>query len=83
MTLPVRTRLKSALRDGSKSDRLVASYMKDALVELPFETAASIAKKVKVREATSRDRICRPACHILTAIRDFRREMDMLATFAP
>ena len=58
MTLPIRTRLKSALKDGSKSDRLLASYMKDALAELPFETAASIAKKVKVSEATV-GRFCR------------------------
>lgn len=58
MTLPIRTRLASAQKDGSKMDRLLAGYMTDALSELPFETAASIAKKVKVSEATV-GRFCR------------------------
>jgi len=58
LTLPITKRLSSALNQGSKSDRLLASYMRDALAELPFETAASIAKKVKVSEATV-GRFCR------------------------
>lgn len=58
MRLPVETLLSNALRDGSKADKAIASYMSSSLSELPFETAASIAGKVKVSEATV-GRFCR------------------------
>jgi len=46
------------MRDGSKADKAIASYMVGSLTELPFETAASIAAKVQVSEATV-GRFCR------------------------
>jgi DNA-binding MurR/RpiR family transcriptional regulator len=46
------------MRNGSKADKAIASYMNSSLTELPFETAASIAAKVKVSEATV-GRFCR------------------------
>lgn len=58
MSMPIKTRLTKALKEGSKADKMIANYMNGALAELPFETAASIAKKVKVSEATV-GRFCR------------------------
>lgn len=58
MSLTLKTRLATAMREGSKADKAVANYMSGALEDLPFETAASIAAKVKVSEATV-GRFCR------------------------
>ncbi|MFP7674568.1 MurR/RpiR family transcriptional regulator [Marivita sp. S0852] len=58
MPLPIETLLANSMRDGSKADKAIASYMSSSLTELPFETAASIASKVKVSEATV-GRFCR------------------------
>ncbi|MFD2740662.1 MurR/RpiR family transcriptional regulator [Sulfitobacter aestuarii] len=58
MSLPIEDRLSNAMRSGSKADKALASYMGASLTELPFETAASIAVKVKVSEATV-GRFCR------------------------
>ncbi|KGK78079.1 RpiR family transcriptional regulator [Thalassobacter stenotrophicus] len=58
MPLPIETLLSNSMRNGSKADKAIASYMSGSLTELPFETAASIAAKVKVSEATV-GRFCR------------------------
>ena len=58
MSLPIETRLSNSMKNGSKADKAIASYMSSTLTGLPFETAASIAKKVKVSEATV-GRFCR------------------------
>lgn len=58
MSASLETRLSNSLRTGSKADKAIASYMRGALTDLPFETAASIAAKVKVSEATV-GRFCR------------------------
>lgn len=58
MPLPVRSRLSQALKNGSKADRAIANFMLSALEEVPFETAASLAGKVGVSEATV-GRFCR------------------------
>nr|WP_269751777.1 MurR/RpiR family transcriptional regulator [Pseudophaeobacter flagellatus] len=50
--------MEGALEDGSKADRLLARYMLDSWGGLPFENAASIARSVKVSEATV-GRFCR------------------------
>jgi DNA-binding MurR/RpiR family transcriptional regulator len=55
---PVRSRLSHALENGSKADRTIAGYLLSALDEVPFETAASLAAKVGVSEATV-GRFCR------------------------
>ncbi len=54
----IRAQLEGALEDGSKADRLLARYMLESWGDLPFETAASIARSVKVSEATV-GRFCR------------------------
>ncbi|GAA6200197.1 MurR/RpiR family transcriptional regulator [Aquicoccus sp. SU-CL01552] len=58
MPAPVRNRLSHALENGSKADKAIANYMLSTLAEVPFETAASIADKVGVSEATV-GRFCR------------------------
>lgn len=58
MSHPLQSRLETALDEGSKADKKVANFMIGALAQLPFETASSIAKKVKVSEATV-GRFCR------------------------
>jgi DNA-binding MurR/RpiR family transcriptional regulator len=58
LQLPVRTRLSNAIKNGSKADKAIAHYMLSALAEVPFETAASLAAKVEVSEATV-GRFCR------------------------
>lgn len=54
----VKSKLTNALVDSSKSDKTIANYMLIALSSLPFETAASLATKVGVSEATV-GRFCR------------------------
>lgn len=58
MTDSLEKRLENALLNGSKSDKKIANFMKGALNDLPFETASSVATKVKVSEATV-GRFCR------------------------
>lgn len=58
MPLPIETLLSNSIKTGSKAEKAVATYMRGCLTDLPFETAASIAAKVKVSEATV-GRFCR------------------------
>ncbi|WP_323781431.1 MurR/RpiR family transcriptional regulator [Leisingera sp.] len=58
MPSPVRSKLAHALETGSKAERTIANYMLSALEQVPFETAASLAAKVGVSEATV-GRFCR------------------------
>lgn len=58
MSGPVRQRLKDCLASASKADKALASYMLARLSSVPFETAASLADKVSVSEATV-GRFCR------------------------
>lgn len=54
----VRDRLDQARHTGSKSERAIATFMLNSLKNLPFETAATLAEKVRVSEATV-GRFCR------------------------
>jgi len=58
MTKSLRERLGDAVASASKADRAVAAYMLAEFANLPFETAASLAEKVKVSEPTV-GRFCR------------------------
>ena len=58
MTLPLHTRLRAAADTGSRSEREIARFILGALKSLPFETAASLASRVGVSEA-SVGRFCR------------------------
>lgn len=58
MAEPVRHRLEESARNGSKADRALATYILAKTSSLPFETAASLAEKVGVSEATV-GRFCR------------------------
>ncbi|MBY6059336.1 MurR/RpiR family transcriptional regulator [Leisingera daeponensis] len=58
MPAPVRSQLTHALETGSKAERAIANYMLSTLDQVPFETAASLAEKVGVSEATV-GRFCR------------------------
>ena len=58
MEKSVRDRLSTALSGASKADKTISNYMLTTLATLPFETAASIATKVKVSEPTV-GRFCR------------------------
>lgn len=58
MSRLLKAHLSETMENGSKADKAIASYMSGTLTELPFETAASIASKVKVSEATV-GRFCR------------------------
>lgn len=58
MSASVSKLLDERLVTGSKSDRAIASYMLAQIRTLPFETAASLAAKVNVSEATV-GRFCR------------------------
>ena len=58
MSKPLRDRLTEALQTASKADRAIANYMLSDMGGLPFETAASLASKVKVSEPTV-GRFCR------------------------
>lgn len=58
MAHSVRTRLATAILNGSKAEKAIASYMDGVLADIPFETAASLAAKVSVSEATI-GRFCR------------------------
>lgn len=55
---PVRQRLEACLNDGSKSDRALAAYVLARTESIPFDTAATLAEKVGVSEATV-GRFCR------------------------
>lgn len=54
----LRQRLEACLAQGSKADKALATYLLAQLRTLPFETAASLAEKVAVSEATV-GRFCR------------------------
>jgi DNA-binding MurR/RpiR family transcriptional regulator len=54
----VRQRLTASLEQGTKAERALASYMLANLNTLPFETAATLATKVKLSEP-SVGRFCR------------------------
>jgi DNA-binding MurR/RpiR family transcriptional regulator len=58
MPKSLRDRLSEALKTASKADRALATYMLSDMATLPFETAASLAAKVKVSEPTV-GRFCR------------------------
>ncbi len=58
MPKSLRGRLSDANAFASKAERALASYMLAELATLPFETAASLAKKVAVSEPTV-GRFCR------------------------
>ena len=54
----LRERLAGVLAEGSRSDKALARFMLNAVDELPFETAAGVARRVGVSEATV-SRFCR------------------------
>ncbi|MDD8022547.1 MAG: MurR/RpiR family transcriptional regulator [Paracoccaceae bacterium] len=56
--LPLHARLTDAAETGSRSNRAIARFMLARLKDLPFETAATLAEKVQVSEA-SIGRFCR------------------------
>lgn len=58
MSAPLRSKLTHALETGSKAERAIANFMLSTLEQVPFETAASLAAKVGVSEATV-GRFCR------------------------
>lgn len=58
MTKSLRERLGDAAKSASKAERALANYMLAELASLPFETAASLATKVKLSEPTV-GRFCR------------------------
>ena len=55
---PMRQRLEACLVDGTKADRALAAYVLARPETIPFETAATLADKVGVSEATV-GRFCR------------------------
>jgi DNA-binding MurR/RpiR family transcriptional regulator len=58
LTKSLRERLGDAAKSASKAERALANYMLAELASLPFETAASLATKVKLSEPTV-GRFCR------------------------
>ncbi|WP_093191693.1 MurR/RpiR family transcriptional regulator [Pseudovibrio sp. Tun.PSC04-5.I4] len=58
MLSSLQERLQTVMVSGSKAEKVLASYMNEAFAELPFETAASIAAKARLSEATV-GRFCR------------------------
>jgi len=58
LTKSLRERLGDAAKSASKAERALANYMLAELGSLPFETAASLATKVKLSEPTV-GRFCR------------------------
>src|SRR5262245_27001759 len=56
--LSVRERLTACLATATPAEKTLASYILSNLSEIPFETAASLAGKVKVSELTV-GRFCR------------------------
>ncbi|PZQ94593.1 MAG: RpiR family transcriptional regulator [Cereibacter sphaeroides] len=54
----LRGRLEDCLRDATPANRTLASYFLSNLKDLPFETAASVATRVGISEATV-GRFCR------------------------
>jgi len=71
-TGPVRDRLEQRLATASKADRAIANYMLSQLSGLPFETAASLAAKVAVSEATV-GRFCRSLGY--KSFKDFKEHL--------
>ena len=58
MSDSVRQRLTDCLKDATKADKAIASYILAQLNSIPFETAASLGSKVDVSEPTV-GRFCR------------------------
>jgi DNA-binding MurR/RpiR family transcriptional regulator len=73
MTGSVRQRLSAHLTGASKADRAIAAYMQSEMNRLPFETAASIATKVGVSEATV-GRFCRSLGY--KSLRDLKNHLS-------
>ena len=57
-THDLRERLQSSMDNATKAEKAIASYMLTNLQSLPFETASSVAQKIKVSEV-SIGRYCR------------------------
>lgn len=72
MTGSVRQRLSDCLADASKADRAIANYLLVQLNAIPFETAASLAKKVGVSEPTV-GRFCRSVGY--KSFKDFKEHL--------
>lgn len=72
MTSNLRQRLQACLLDGSKADKAIASYMLAKLGSMPFETAATLAAKVSVSEATI-GRFCRSLGY--ASFRDLKQQL--------
>ena len=72
MTSNLRQRLQACLLDGSKADKAIASYMLAQLAGMPFETAATLATKVAVSEATI-GRFCRSLGY--KSFRDLKQQL--------
>jgi DNA-binding MurR/RpiR family transcriptional regulator len=72
MTSNLRQRLQACLLNGSKADKAIASYMLAKLAGLPFETAATLAAKVEVSEATI-GRFCRSLGY--QSFRDLKQQL--------
>ncbi|MDH5454359.1 MAG: RpiR family transcriptional regulator, partial [Paracoccaceae bacterium] len=58
MRSSVREQLSERMANASKADKAIANFMLAQLNTIPFETAASLAGKVEVSEATV-GRFCR------------------------
>ena len=54
----VRKRLHDSLKKATKAEKAITNYMLNGLTDLPFQTAAEVAKKVGVSELTV-GRFCR------------------------
>lgn len=72
MPKSLRERLSEASASASKADRALASYMLAELASLPFETAASLARKVAVSEPTV-GRFCRSIGY--TSLKDLKAHL--------
>jgi DNA-binding MurR/RpiR family transcriptional regulator len=64
--------LQACLLTGSKADKAIASYMLAQLASMPFETAATLASRVEVSEATV-GRFCRSLGY--ASFRDLKQQL--------
>jgi len=72
MISTLRQRLQACLLNGSKADKVIASYMLADLAGIPFETAATLAAKVSVSEPTV-GRFCRSLGY--QSFRDLKQQL--------
>ncbi|MCZ8261937.1 MAG: MurR/RpiR family transcriptional regulator [Beijerinckiaceae bacterium] len=72
MISTLRQRLQACLLNGSKADKVIASYMLADLAGIPFETAATLAAKVSVSEPTV-GRFCRALGY--QSFRDLKQQL--------